>query len=1162
MNQYIKPNIQFSRIKLKSLDTGVPFTLPNVPTGTTEEQYLVSGNFLTTDLLDCELGVEKVSKSLWLRIDNEIITFENSSGDTYTTGTTVVGNTIYFDTTDTLSAYTADLSSIVSGLTLASGNGITIGTGNTIDLGGLLTQPTVISGNSQTFDLGVTGSELDFYKIKALQASEEYKFLGQGLEVNKNPGGFFTDVDYTSTIGVRSLIEQTPYVVSSVVISDSGDTQTQITQSNLQINILTRTNGGPDSGFALDQIGDSFRFTDNRVTARGLEYQDDYSTNFSIRSLVDKAYVDNAITGITDNNYYTTGTTLVGNTIYFNRNDTLSAYTADLTSIISGATLTSGNGITISSGNTIDLGGTLNQPTVISGSSQTFDLGTSDSQLSFFRVNSIQGFEEYSVPGYILTNQQNPGGITSVVSNDTGMGAQSDLHPGNFVFQAIGDSGDTYTNLYADNTQGGIISNDLINNSSSYINFNNNGSLSLGVQGSGSTNISGLDLDDTAGGNGLRFIDGRANGAGLEYDADYSTNFTNRSLVDKEFVDNAITSGATFSGGSGNCISDLYVTNIYGCSPITVKDELIIESGITGTGNIDISGNVISDIVQLRGGVGTQGEMSWSADEETVQLIMDGTTLYMGQDTFVHVRNNTASIITKGTAVYATGTLGASGRITVAPMIANGTIPGRLFIGLAAENIAISEDGQVITFGKIRNINTTAYNDGDVLWISPTVAGQLTATEPVAPNLKIATAFVVHDANNGTLMVRAEQGTDLHSDRRVQVSGLTNNDVLTWNGTNNRWQNVQPVDTNFANTNLTLTASRTHQLNNFDLVFANGALTTDRALIINSFKDVFTRGKGDQNNLVLGFNTGRAITTANNNVVLGDLAGQNMSTTANAVLIGRNAGNAIVSANQTVAIGRGALEKITASSDNTAIGSFALSNITGTQFNTALGSDAGSTLTNGGSNVFIGRNTQPLTTTDNSSIVIGTNAVGYGGGTAVLGNSSVTLTRLRGRVEMNQITAQPTITDNSSYAMWFNGNVPTIRLKNNVGVESNIPLQSTTDAITKTSAIFNRTLTLEAPTSSDDITIFRTDVAITVQEVIAVSVGTTPSTTYQLKFSTDRDAAGTNLTTSAATTSKTTGDIATLSTAAIPANSWIWLETTAASGTGVRLTVDIRYTID
>lgn len=255
---------------------------------------------------------------------------------------------------------------------------------------------------------------------------------------------------------------------------------------------------------------------------------------------------------------------------------------------------------------------------------------------------------------------------------------------------------------------------------------------------------------------------------------------------------------------------------------------------INGTGNVDVTGNVIADVVQLRGGTGTQGEMSWSTDEETVQLIMDGTTLHIGQDTFVHARNNTASIITKGTAVYATGTLGASGRITVAPMIADGTIAGRLFIGLAAEDIAIGTDGQVMTFGKIRQINTNAYTDGDVLWISPTVAGQLTTTEPTAPNLKIATAFVIHAANNGTLMVRAEQGTDLHSDQRVQVSGLANNDVLTWNNTNQRWQNAQPTSSNIYNNNGTVGSGRVATLTD-TLSFSNGRVefntTTDGILL-------------------------------------------------------------------------------------------------------------------------------------------------------------------------------------------------------------------------------------------------------------------------------------------------------------------------------------------
>ncbi len=150
--------------------------------------------------------------------------------------------------------------------------------------------------------------------------------------------------------------------------------------------------------------------------------------------------------------------------------------------------------------------------------------------------------------------------------------------------------------------------------------------------------------------------------------------------------------------------------------------------------------------------------------------------------------------------------------------------------------------------------------------------------------------------------------------------------------------------------------------------------------------------------------------------------------------------------------------------------------------------------------------------------------------------------------------------DHNSYV-----DVPVVPTTDQVINKSTVPGSTTTaalDHLLSKIPILNKTLTYEGPTASDDITIFKTDVAITVQEVIAVSIGTTPSTTYQLKYSTDRSAAGSNLTDSEATTSTTTGDTATLDDATIPANSWVWLETTAASGTDVFLSVDIRYTED
>jgi len=144
--------------------------------------------------------------------------------------------------------------------------------------------------------------------------------------------------------------------------------------------------------------------------------------------------------------------------------------------------------------------------------------------------------------------------------------------------------------------------------------------------------------------------------------------------------------------------------------------------------------------------------------------------------------------------------------------------------------------------------------------------------------------------------------------------------------------------------------------------------------------------------------------------------------------------------------------------------------------------------------------------------------------------------------------------DTGHYSIFINSADNKLTLKDSSG--------NLTPLIDNTSSIFNKTFTLEAPTATDDITIFRTDVDITVQEVIAVSVGTSPSTTYQLKHHPTRSNAGNALTTSSTTTSTGTGNVATLSDATIPANSWVWYESTAATGTNVKLTIDIRYTID
>ena len=111
--------------------------------------------------------------------------------------------------------------------------------------------------------------------------------------------------------------------------------------------------------------------------------------------------------------------------------------------------------------------------------------------------------------------------------------------------------------------------------------------------------------------------------------------------------------------------------------------------------------------------------------------------------------------------------------------------------------------------------------------------------------------------------------------------------------------------------------------------------------------------------------------------------------------------------------------------------------------------------------------------------------------------------------------------------------------------------------------IVTKTITIQEPEVGDNITIFRTDKAITVQEVITVSMGTgTIATNYEISHNTSRASLGSNLVNAVTTSNTTTGDVPTLNVTSIPADSWVWIKVNTVSGTDVYLSADIRFTED
>ena len=246
--------------------------------------------------------------------------------------------------------------------------------------------------------------------------------------------------------------------------------------------------------------------------------------------------------------------------------------------------------------------------------------------------------------------------------------------------------------------------------------------------------------------------------------------------------------------------TNLYVQQVFksgggtgGGGGTNLPDGNYVDQPLTWDGTNWVPGQSIQFDINNNVNV-SEGELGWESDEQTLIYGINGIHAHVGHDLWQWCRNNTGITIPKGTVVMFTGTLGASGRVTMAPLVANGTQPGYVILGITAEDVLNDNDGAVFANGKIKNIDTTAFPEGSILWADPVTPGGLTLTEPTAPNLKLPIAAVISSHINGTLLVRVTTGDrlyDLH-DVDLTTTAPSAGDFLSYNGT--VWQTKQSVD--------------------------------------------------------------------------------------------------------------------------------------------------------------------------------------------------------------------------------------------------------------------------------------------------------------------------------------------------------------------------------
>lgn len=226
-------------------------------------------------------------------------------------------------------------------------------------------------------------------------------------------------------------------------------------------------------------------------------------------------------------------------------------------------------------------------------------------------------------------------------------------------------------------------------------------------------------------------------------------------------------------------------------------------TGATGpAGNIGATGatgavpsNLIVDYIEFdptyTSGV-TQYQVAWNDTDGTLELGLKGgnVDLSVGQENVILVKNDEATALSAGEVVYISGANGVN--LLVKRAQANGDLTSASTIGVVAEPIGINAEGFICTFGSIKNLNTNAFNDGDILYLSPTIAGGITNVKPSAPEHLVLVGFCQKKAGGaGQIFVEIQNGYELDELHNVQINSgtLANKNLLAYNSSTSTWQN-------------------------------------------------------------------------------------------------------------------------------------------------------------------------------------------------------------------------------------------------------------------------------------------------------------------------------------------------------------------------------------
>ena len=451
----------------------------------------------------------------------------------------------------------------------------------------------------------------------------------------------------------------------------------------------------------------------------------------------------------------------------------------------------------------------------------------------------------------------------------------------------------------------------------------------------------------------------------------------------------ATTISATTIGTSGDCIDDIYVSNIHSCSPLNINplNEGNVYFGSTSGVTIDLTNNSV--------GIGTttpSGQLqvgNYASNQNGIQINQGFINLSrVGQIYLSSIYGSYYGLIIKGnTANNLSLYSGLGGNDS--PRFSGGVVGTTINDGANIRNVLDNGTGGAIFMDNVAIglSGTTAK-----LHINNTTSGN-TFLDNTNPD---SSPFVI-DASGNTGIGTTTPSAKLD----VRAQGVLSTDI----------------------------AFRVR--NSGDTV---------NYLVVNGAGDVYSSGAGgSSSNTIFGFDTGRLVTGVNN-TLYGSQVGNALTTGTNNTFIGRLVGQSITNQNSNTIVGcesgrfligstnaffGSEIGQLLVGNSNSIFGVASGYNLTGGSSNVLLGKDAGRSFGTGvGSDlrilnnyIFIGVDARANANNETNQIVIGHTAIGLGSNTTVIGNTGTTLFRPYGNVVIDGNLTVSGITGTT----WFSG---------------------------------------------------------------------------------------------------------------------------------------------